>query len=168
MNMNKLKHVIAAIMLVIAARSISAEVAIHSFVDLGQNNASEEVFVKNVYRVSYRYNQFNITGGLQFDLKSINPNTLTGFNLIGAGDISIKGFPLKVKGFFMLNRFSDILYETNWGARLETKKYDHFIFDIGIYNRTYVINSTTREEYNIDKSDSKLREYFNFTYLISA
>lgn len=136
--------------------------------DVGKNNVSEGVFFKNAYRGCYQYQKFNIEAGMQFDLISKNPNTFTGFDIVGSRKSLIRDFPFDIKGFFMLNRFSDILYETNWGARIKTRKYEHFLFELGINNKTYVINSKARAEYDIDKTDSKLREYYNFLYSISA
>ena len=68
----------------------------------------------------------------------------------------------------MLNRFSDIFYENNWGVRIANKYYRHFIYELGINNKTYVVNSSAREEYDIDKANNKLHENFNLIYMVSV
>jgi len=151
-----------------SVKGINAQIKLQSYIDIGENNVSEGVFIKNVYRSSYQYQKYNVEAGMQFDLQSNNPNTLTGFDIIGSREFSIKDFPFDVKGFFILNRFSDLLYETNWGVRIETRKLGHFLFELGTNFKTYTINSAAREEYNINKSDSKLRENFNLMYMITA
>ena len=168
MKANKLKYFLMIFLLLSPVNGIRAQVVLQSHLDIGKNNVSEGVFVKDVIRGSYQYQKFSIESGMQFDLISTNPNTLTGFDLIGSGRFSIRNFPFDIKGFFMLNRFSDLLYESNWGIRIETKKFEHFILELGTDNRTYTINPAAREEYDIDKSDSRLRENFNMMYMISA
>ena len=151
-----------------SVNGINAQIKLQSYIDIGENNVSEGVFVKNVYRSTYQYQKYNVEAGMQFDLISNNPNTFTGLDIIGSREFLIRDFSFDIKGFFMLNRFSDLQYETNWGVRIETRKLEHFLFELGTNLRTYTINSTAREEYNIDKSNSKLNENFNLMYVISA
>lgn len=145
-----------------------AQIILESYVDVGENNTSEFFFIKNALRTGYHYKKVHFEAGMQLDLKSTNPNTLTGLDITGSRQSSIRNFPFEIKGFFMLNRFSGLLYETNWGFRLETDKFEHFIFELGTNFKTYSINSDAREEYNIEKSDSKLRENFNLLYTITV
>lgn len=154
--------------MLIAISEARAQVQLETYFDVGSNNVSEGVFIKNVYRGNYQYQKYSIESGLQFDWLSNNPNTLTGFDIIGSREFSVNNFPFDVKGFFMLNRFSDIAHETNWGVQLETKKLDHFIFALGTNFKSYKINSNAREDYNISKSNSTLDENFNLIYLLSA
>lgn len=168
MNANKLRFLFLILTLLTSVNIINGQIILQSFFDIGKNNVSEGAFVKNVYRGSYQYQKFNVESGMQIDLVSRNPNTFSGFDIAGLRNFLVRDFPFDIKGFFMLNRFSDILYETDWGFRIETRKYEHFIFELGLNNKTYTINSTARDEYDIDKGDSKLRENFNLTYLISA
>ena len=168
MNDNKLKYLLLIMILLTSANGIRAQIILQTYIDIGKNNASEGVFIKDVYRGSYQYQKFNVEAGMQLDLISNNPNTFTGFDIIGLRRFSIGDFPVDIKGFYMLNRFSSLLYETNWGIRIETRKFEHFLFELGTNNKTYAINSTARGDYDIEKSDSKLREYFNLMYTISA
>lgn len=141
---------------------------VQTFIDVGANNVSEGAFVKNFYRGSYQFQRYTIEAGLQFDLHSNNPNTLTGFDIVGSRDFLIKKFPLDVKAFFMLNRFSETMHETNWGFFGETRKVNHFLFGVGTNFKNYKVNKAARETYNISKEDSKLSENFNFIYVVTA
>lgn len=163
-----MKFYLSIFLLLSSVKGINAQIKLQSFIDIGENNVSEAVFIKNVYRGSYQYQKYNVEAGMQFDLKSINPNTLTGLDIIGSREFIIKDFPFDIKGFFMLNRFSDLLYETNWGIRLETRKFEHFLYEIGTNFKTYTINSEAREENDTDLVDSKLRENFNLLYVVTA
>lgn len=146
----------------------NAQPILESYIDIGESNVSEGIFIKNAYRGGYDYYKYYVEAGIQFDLKSNNPNTITGLDITGSREFSVRDFPLDVKGFFMLNRFSDLFYETNWGLKTETKKFEHFLFVLGTNFKTYSINSDAREEYNLEKSDSKQRENFNLLYMITA
>ena len=144
---------------------INGQVELQTYIDIGENSVSEGVFVKNVFRGSFRYQTYEVEAGTQFDYKSNNPNFLSGVDIVGSKELTIRNFPLNVKGFFMLNRFSDLMYETNWGVGVETSNFDHFLFGVGSNFKTYAVNSSTIEEYNINEQDSKLRENFNLIYL---
>lgn len=163
-----MKYILSLFLLLSSVTGIYAQVQLQTYVDIGSNNASDGAFIKNVYRGNYQYQKYSIETGLQFDWLSNNPNTLTGFDIIGAREFSIKNFPFDVKGFFMLNRFSDIAHETNWGIKLETKKLEHFLVALGTNFKSYKINSDAREEYDISKSNRKLDENLNLIYLLSV
>lgn len=163
-----LKYLLSICILLTSEIGIYAQINLQSYFDIGKNNVSEGVFIKNVYRSNYQYQDYTIEAGVQFDLVSPNPNALTGIDIICSGAFLIKNFPFNAKGFFMLNRFSDLQYETNFGFRLETKRFQHFLFEMGTNFKTYTINSAAREEYNISKQNSKLSENFNLIYLATV
>lgn len=163
-----MKYLLAILIMLTSVEGVNAQIKLQSYIDIGKNNVSESVFVKNVYRSSYQFQKYNIEAGMQFDLRSNNPNILTGIDIIGLREFSIKDFPFDVKGFFILNRFSDLMYETDWGVRIETKKLNHFLFELGTNFKTYTINSASEDEYNINNSNIKLRENFNLMYVITA
>jgi len=168
MPINKLRYLLSICILAFSFNGIRAQINLGSYLDIGENNVSEGIFIKNAYRGSYQYEKYMVEAGMQFDLISNNPNIFSGLDIIGSREFLIGNFPFDVKGFFMLNRFSDIMYETNWGVAVETRKPEHFLFELGTFFRTYAINSEARNEYDINKSDSKLKENFNLMYVISA
>lgn len=167
-GVNYLKYILSILLLLTSITGVNAQIQLQSHLDMGENNVSEGLFLKNTYRSGYRYQQYHLEAGMQFDIISNNSNTLTGCDMIGTREFTMHDFPFDVKGFFMLNRFSDLLYETNWGVRAGTKKPAHFLFEIGTNFKTYAVRSSTRHDYQISKQNSKLRENFNLIYLITG
>lgn len=155
-------------MMLSVGNGIHAQTELHAYMDIGTNNVSEGCFIKNGIRGSYRYEKYQLEAGMQFDLKSMNPNILTGLDIMGSREFLIKDFSFDIKGFFMMNRFSDLMYETNWGAVWETRKSDHFMFALGTNFKTYAINSSAGETFDIPEDDRKLRENFNLIYTVTA
>lgn len=167
-NDNKLKYILSILLLLIVISEGTAQVQLQSYFDVGSNNTSDGAFIKNGYRGNYQYKKYSVETGLQFDWLSNNPNTLTGFDIVGTREFSIKDFPFELNGFYMLNRFSDLAHENNWGLTIETRKLKHFAFALGTNFKSYKINSDALEEYNISKSNSKLEENWNLMYLVTA
>ncbi len=168
MKINKIKYLVLIFILLISLNEIKAQLVFHSYFDAGTNNVSGVGFFKNVYRGIYQYKRLNVIAGLQYDMVNNNTNTFTGVDIETSWRFNIKKFHFDLKGYYLLNKFSDISYETNWGIRMETKKFKHFLFALGLNNKTYAINSIARERYNIDKGHSKIHEYLNLTYLITV
>lgn len=168
MNIKYLKYFLSASILLTSLYGVNAQIKLHTFIDIGENNASDRIFIKNVYRSSYGFHKFSFEAGMQFDLISNNPNAITGLDFICSREFKIKYFPFDVIGSFMLNRFSDLLHETNWGIRMETRKFEHFLFVLGTNFKSYTLNSAARIEYNINKSNITQSENFGMTYVITA
>lgn len=164
---SNLKYALSSAFLIFV-QTIFAQTKVQSYIDVGKNNVSETVFVQAVLRGSYTYQLWSVEAGMQADIISENPNTLTGFDIIGSREFSIKSFPVTVKGFYLLNRYSDLMYETDWGAGIETKGLQHFIFKLGTNFRTYAVNSDAAETYDINPADRKIHENFNLIYNVTA
>jgi hypothetical protein len=154
--------------MLVSIKGTDAQIKIQTYIDIGKNNVSEGVFIKNAYRISYQYQKYNVEAGIQFDLYSNNPNTITGIDITGSREFSIKDFSFDVQGFYILNRFSDLLYGTNWGLMIETRSLRHFLFELGTNFKTYTVTAAAREDYDINRPDSKLHENFNLMYVITA
>ncbi len=163
-----MKYLLSISIVLLCVNPINAQVQLQNYIDVGEHSVSEGLFVKNVLRGYYRYHTYSVEAGTQFDLKSSNPNFLTGVDIIGTKSFLIKEFPVDLNGFFMLNRFSDLMYETNWGIRVGTSGYEHFVFALGTNFKTYTVTSSAIEEYEVDESDSKLSENFNLVYIITV
>jgi len=168
MHRNTLKYLASIIFMLAAWTGANAQAALQTYLDIGKSQVSEGVFIKNVHRGNYKVDRFCFEAGMQFDLLSSNPNVLTGFDLIGSGEFLMKEFPFEVSLFFMLNRFSDLDYGTDWGIRIETRKFEHFFLVLGTNFKTYAINATAREDFGIKRSESKLRENFNLIYILTV
>mgnify|MGYP005990828695 FL=1 len=91
-NDYKLKYLLSILIILIVVNSTNAQLELESFIDTGENNVSEGAFIKNAYRGNYQYKKYNIETGIQFDLMSSNPNTLTGVDIIGSRKFLIKKF----------------------------------------------------------------------------
>ncbi|MFH1000408.1 MAG: hypothetical protein V1783_06175 [Bacteroidota bacterium] len=148
--------------------AIEAQINLHSYFDIGETNVSEGIYIKNAYHGSYQLQNYNFEAGMQFDLRSNNPNTFSAIDVMAARQFRIKEFPIKVQAFFMLNRFSDLMQETNWGIRAGNEKQKHFVYSFGMNFKTYKFNKTYREENNFSRDESRLSENFNLVYLFSA
>jgi hypothetical protein len=157
-----------SVLLILTSFNVFAQETVQAHIDIGENSVSEGGYIKNAYRCSYQYHKYKIEGGIQIDLLSNNPNTLTGLDIIASREFLINNFPLELKGFFVLNRFSDLMHETNWGLRIASKKFNHLLLELGTNFRTYSINSSARQEYNINKTHGNLSENFNLMYAITA
>lgn len=121
-----MKSIALFLMLIGVSIFAEAQVQVEAYGDIGENNVSEGAFIKSVFRAGYKYDQYRFMGGVQLDLYSSNPNLLSSFDITTSRNFLIKDYPVNLKGYYMLNRFSDWMYETNWGLRLASKKYDRF------------------------------------------
>jgi len=151
-----------------SVNEMNAQIGLQSYIDIGKNNVTNSVFIKNVYRNSYQYQKYNIEAGIQFEFTRNNSKTLTGLDILVSKEFLIKDFTFKIDGFAMLNRFSDLMYETNYGLRIETRQLEHFLFGLGTNYKTYAINSKAIERYNIEKKNVQLSENFSLLYEITA
>jgi hypothetical protein len=132
----------------------------------GKTNVSEGMYLKSSIAGKFKYktNTFGIGG--QLDLLSSAENRSPVFDLHYTKRFSIKSFPLDVKGFFMYNRFSDRLYETDFGI-LAMAERQHWTFQLGTCFRTLGITKKAVEDYAVT-NDSKIRENFNTMYSLSG
>lgn len=137
-------------------------------VEAGQHNASAGLFVRSLARGAYNPGPYRFEAGVQLDLKSNNPRTFSGLDLGISREFLAGAFPFTLKAFFMLNRFSEILFETNWGATASTGKLEHWLFEIGTSFKTYSVNSSFTGPSASDGSGRSLHENFNLVYTITA
>ncbi len=163
-----LKTFILSILLLMIGKFVQAQVVMQSYLDLGENYVSEGIVLRNGLRGTYRYQAYKVEAGVQLDWISRNPHTLYAFDFQCSRNFLVKDFRLDLVAFLMTNRFSDLLYETNWGARIETKNFDHLLLGLGLNNKSYTIRSSVRDEFGIDAAHSRVSEYLNLMYIISA
>lgn len=148
--------------------AFQAQTEFQSMFDFGQNNVSYRPYLQNIYSGSYQRENYKIEAGLQFDWISRNPYTLSGIDIAGSGDFTIKNFPFTAKSYFLLNRFSPVLFETNWGIKGETKVLEHMVIELGLNFRSYQLKSWYKEEFGVDQSNRNLKENFGLTYNLTA
>lgn len=163
----KNQFLIFFLMLIFSVFEVNAQVGIRTYFDVGENAVSEGHFLKSAIRGEISLNEYEIESGLQFDLLSSNPNMLSGFDVLGRRKFTVKEFPFDVKLFFLLNRYSDLLNEINWGVRAGTKHFIHWELELGSNSKSYLINKKARERNNIDKAESVVTEAIDLTYLVA-
>ncbi len=134
------------------------------FWDVGKTNVSEGFYSKVLSTGSYDFGMHSVSAGIQLDLKSQNPNTFSGTSLKVGRRFSIREQPMQADAFFVLHRFSELLYETNWGVLAETRQ-KNFRFQLGTGFRAYRYTRDAIDEYNINKNNT-LRENFVILYLL--
>jgi len=139
-----------------------AQVSLSLHLDAGSDNVSDGLFLQTAAFGEFRHEKNTISGGFQIDLKGPGSTVFSGSLLKASREFSIGEFPFKVHGLFVYNRFSELLYEYNWGilAGIDRR---HFEFNLGTNFRTYGITQRAGERYDID-SHKKIHENWNLMY----
>lgn len=165
--MTSLKLKLIAIMLG-AVSYTWAQLSLSSFVESGVTPSESSHYLKNIYRTSYTYHDYLIDGGFQLDLHSNNPRFVSAFDLGLSKQVTLLQQPLNIKGYGIISRFSELQYESNYGISANSTLREHLLVELGFDFKTYHINKSARESYNISREDSKLRENFILCYNFSA
>ena len=105
------KYLIILLHGLIVSVNLLAQVQLSTYIDAGENNVSDGLFVKTSVLGAYQFGNTKVKAGGQFDLKSASPNFFTGINLIVAREFLIKEFQFEIQGLFMSNFFSDLAHE---------------------------------------------------------
>ncbi len=142
---------------------LSAQGGFALFGDVGKTNVSEGFYAKFLSSGDYDWDKYSFAAGIQLDLKSENPNTFSGASLQAGRRFTINQQAFRAEGFFILHRFSELLFETNWGVLAE-KRHDNFRFQLGTGFRAYRYTRDAIDAYNI-KSNKTLHENFVILYM---
>ncbi len=143
---------------------LGAQSGFSLFGDVGKTNVSEGFYSKAVSLGEYDRGMHSFAAGIQLDLRSANPNTFSGASLRAGRRFSIREQPMQADAFFVLHRFSELLYETNGGVLAEIRQ-NNFRFQLGTGFRAYRYTREAIDEYNINKNNT-LRENFVVLYLL--
>ena len=152
------------ISVLLIAGGLSAQGSYSLLWDIGKTNVSDGYFAKALSLGNYDWDNYSFAAGFQLDLKSANPNTFSGASLQVGRRFSIYDQPIQAHAFFVLHRFSELLYETNWGLLAETR-HDNFRFQLGTGFRAYRYTRDAIDEYNIN-TNKTLRENFVILYMM--
>jgi hypothetical protein len=158
------KYLIITLLGLIVSVNIEAQFLISTYIDAGENNVSNGLYIKTSVSVAYQFGNTIAEGGSQFDLKRANDNFLTGSKLNVLRKFSIKGFPFEIQGLFLYNTSSDLINESNWGMLVNIGR-RHFTYKLGTEFRTYHITQEAVEKYDIE-SNRNLHENWNLMYLV--
>ncbi len=152
-------------LLLVGCPDLSAQPGINIYTDFGENNVSQGLFIKTAGFASYKFGKYLLESGFQLDLKNTNNTFFSGFSMSGSRNFKITNFPLEITGFWISTPFSELLRETNWGARLNRES-NHFEYLIGAHFRTYAFRQKAIREYGIGQSASKIHETMNLLYSV--
>lgn len=166
MNWYYSKHLTIVLLCLIVTFNLEAQVALSTFIDIGENNVSEGIYVKSSVLGAYQFGETKITAGSQFNLKSNSTNALAGISINVAQEFTIKEFQFEVAGLFLCNPFSEVMHESNWGVLVNVKR-THFMYKLGTSFRTYRITKKASENYDIE-SNKSLHENWNLMYLVGC
>jgi len=160
----KITRLIAFILFVLHNLTAHTQTEVSGFFDLGKTNVSEGVYLKNAYGVQYELNSYQLSLFTRFDYLSNSNRFISAISPNIAKEIRVNNYPVNTKVYFMLNRFSEIMYGTDWGISFSKGRADIFHLELGVNFKTYAINKASRDKYDIDKSDSKISEDFTLIY----
>jgi len=162
-NINVIYLIITLIGLIIS-ENLEAQFLFSSYIDAGENNVSDGLYVKTSVLGAYQFASTKIEAGSQFDLKSASSNFYTGTNLKVSQEFMIKGFQFEIQGLLLYNTFSDLIHESDLGIQVNIER-RHFTYKLGTEFRTYHITQEAFEKYYIE-SNKKLHENWNLMYLV--
>ena len=164
MKLNPEKCIILLLIFLFSNKT-EAQLRLSAYIDAGENNVSEGLYVKSSLLGSYQMNRYRVEGGSQFDLKSAGSGFFSAAGMIVTREFSIKNFQFETQGLFMYNLFSPLVHESNLGVLVSIQR-KHFNYKLGTAFRTYRITDMAGEEYDIT-SDKRLYENRNLVYLIN-
>jgi hypothetical protein len=168
MHIHSLRHLVLLLTMIGVCSGTEAQFRVRSFFDIGRNHASEGVFLRNSCGLDYKAGKYSIAGLTQFDLKRNAGNIWTGLSITGSRDFKAGNVPFRARGYYVWSRFSELLYETDWGVTASADRLQHFLFELGTNFKTYAVNAAARKEFGIDKTGSRLHENFSLVYLVTA
>jgi hypothetical protein len=164
MGIQKLRYIFSVIICLIFLKNLNAQIDFITQFDIGENNVSEGVYVRNSDFAAYSFGKMNVTAGIQLDIKSAAEKVITGTALRVGRDFQIKEFPFQIEAHTIYNPFSDWVHEFNWGvlAKIQLR---HFTFKLGTSFRTYSLTEMAKG-YTGPDSNNKLHENWNMMYLV--
>lgn len=150
---------------VLIRSELRAQVECSQFYTFGSTNVSEGFYIKTSLSGQYTYRTHTIGIGGQIDLLSSSENRSPVFDVVYTKRFPIESFPIDVTAFFMYNRFSELLYETDYGV-LASAERRHWTLKLGTSFRTFGLTKQAVEDYSVTNA-SKIRENFNTMYSLS-
>jgi hypothetical protein len=148
----------------ITGMSVTAQPKITAFTDFETNNVSGGLIIRTAGMAGFRYKNNYLETGVQTNVKNINKNIISGFNMKFSKRLQIREFPFETQTFFIYAPVSDVFHETNWGLLLNITG-NHFELKAGTNFRTFALNTKRSGEYT-QVAGTKLHETWNMIYLI--
>ena len=153
------------LLLMPAFLNTKAQVRLSSYIEAGENNVSDGLYIKSSFLGDYTFGKTRIEAGSQFDLLGAGPGVFTGVAAAIAREFSLRRFIYEVEGFYMYSTFSELVHESNLGILINVER-DHFTYKLGADFRTYRITDAAADSFDI-RSDRRLHENWNIVYIVS-
>ena len=157
--------IIGFTIVLLISSGLKAQFQFFAYSDAGKTNVSEGLFIKTAAFGEYRFNENKMEIGCQFDILSNRENRSPGLLMNYSREFSVKKYPLAANVFFLYNKFSEFLYETNWGIIL-LSNHRHFFYKIGTNFRTFGLSRKAINQFEIE-NPGKIHEYRNIIYSLT-
>lgn len=155
-------------MVLIPEMGVRAQFVLQSYLEVGETNVSEGIYLKNGYRGQYHYDRFLLEAGLLAELNRSNTVRISGVELAVSRDIKLKQFPTTIKAFYLMNIVSEYFYESNAGLTLDLKGWNHLGLSVGNNLKTFTYTSLAMDEFQLSATNRRFTEYFNLIYDLTA
>lgn len=148
------KHLLISLLVVLTSfPRIKAQLTVNSFLELGETNISEGIYLTNGYRSLYQYQRFLIEAGIVTNLSDVDSVGISGVDLALSADVKLKSKPIRVRIFYLMNFVSEYLHESNTGFTLEMREWKHLGLRVGNNIKTYTYNRLATNEFGISQKD---------------
>ncbi|MFH2095042.1 MAG: hypothetical protein ABIJ16_05020 [Bacteroidota bacterium] len=163
--MNNIPHLIILFTCALSLSCAKAQLHLSYYCDAGRNNVSEGLYIKTSLSGIYKYKKNKFETGGCIDIYSNIDNNCPGFFFDYSREFSVKKKAVEIHGFYLYNRFSGFLFESDKGVYLKLYR-THFFCEFGTFFRKYGFTGNGKEKYNID-NDDEVHENFNLMYSFS-
>lgn len=134
--------------------------------DVGKDQLAEGAYVKPALYGNYFRGNYAASAGMQLTFSSADRKVISGWQASVARQFYIREFPLSVALFSVINPYSDLMREMNFGVLLGHQR-DHLLVRLGNASRIYGLKKKAFSAINNDPDPSlRIIEYRNFTYQV--
>jgi hypothetical protein len=159
----KISGVLIILFLTIKGMNILAQPALTVYADVSKNVLSDAATLRSVIIGSYSLGNYQVNAALRTNLVNGNNTVLSGYAINGTREFRIKNFPFSINGFWLWIAPSEILKESDYGCFISMKQ-KHIEMKIGTSFRTYGFRNKAIDDYELEKSETKIHENFNLIY----
>jgi hypothetical protein len=132
--------------------------------DVGRSPLAEGVYVKPALQTQYVLGDYAASMGFQWTFSRADRKNFSGWQASIGKEYRIREFPVSVTLFTLINPYSDLLREVNFGFLLGHQR-DHLLVRFGNASRVYGLKKKAFAATGIDPDPSlRIIEYRNFTY----
>ena len=166
----KLKHYKKVLIMILLcslfATDLIAQYKLSSYLDLGESNISNGLYISNSTFFDYQYKNSTGKVGIHFNLldQSFFPSFFTGFHASFTQKIKIKKLDFTLQALYFSHFFSNLIHEHNY-AIVEGLELKHFSHKLGVHFRNLRFTQEGVDQFGIVESRS-IYELFNLVYVL--